>query len=218
MLSLYKVLFLLTRLILALSLTNRISLGSNCFIFSFLNARLLSSISLFKIYRTEEKIKALEKTILESMIDQKIVLKKAEIDSVIVEENEVDLALDQQIQMLISQAGGEKKAEEALGQSIKSFRREFWYEMRDRLLSEKYQQQLINNIKVTRSDVLSFYETYKDSLPTIPLKAKVRHCLIKIKPSETAKNFSISFLKDLKTKIKQGVLLLNQKKEHLVYH
>ena len=148
-----------------------------------------------------EKIKALEKTILESMIDQKIILKKAELDSVVVDENEVNLALDQQIQMLISQAGGEKKAEEALGQSIKSFRREFWYEMRDRLLTEKYQQQLINNIKVTRLDVLNFYETYKDSLPTIPLKAKVRHCLIKIKPSETAKKSSILFLKDLKNKI-----------------
>ena len=164
--------------------------------------------------RDIEKIKTLEKTILESMIDQKIILKKAELDSVIVDESEVNLALDQQIQMLISQAGGEKKAEEALGQSIKSFRREFWYEMRDRLLSEKYQQQLINNIKVTRSDVLSFYETYKDSLPTIPLRAKVRHCLIKIKPSETAKNFSISFLKDLKMKIEQGNLFSDLAKEH----
>ncbi len=151
-----------------------------------------------------EKIKILEKSILESMIDQKIILKRAELDSIIVEENEVDLALDQQIQMLISQAGGENKAEEALGQSIKSFRREFWYEMRDRLLSEKYQQQLINNIKVTRLDVLGFYETYKDSLPTIPLKAKIRHCLIKVKPNETAKKSSFLFLKDLKTKIKEG--------------
>ena len=161
-----------------------------------------------------EKIKVLEKTILESMIDQKIVLKKAEIDSVTVEENEVDLALDQQIQMLIAQAGGEKKAEEALGQSIKNFRREFWYEMRDRLLSEKYQQQLINNIKVTRSDVLSFYETYKDSLPAIPLKAKVRHCLIKVKPSQSAKDFSISFLKDLKMKIEQGDLFSDLAKQY----
>ena len=161
-----------------------------------------------------EKVKALEKTILESMIDQKIILKKAELDSVVVDENEVNLALDQQIQMLISQAGGEKKAEEALGQSIKSFRREFWYEMRDRLLSEKYQQQLINNIKVTRLDVLNFYETYKDSLPTIPLKAKVRHCLIKIKPSETAKKSSILFLKDLKNKIKQGALFSDLAKKH----
>ena len=57
-----------------------------------------------------EKIKVLEETILESMIDQKIILKRAELDSVVVEENEVNLALDQQIQMLISQAGGEKKS------------------------------------------------------------------------------------------------------------
>ena len=161
-----------------------------------------------------EKIKALEKTILRSMIDQKIILKKAELDSVVIEENEVDLALDQQIQMLVSQAGGEKKAEEALGQSIKSFRREFWYEMRDRLLSEKYQQQLINNVKVTRLDVLNFYETYKDSLPTIPLRVKVRHCLIKIKPSETAKKSSFLFLKDLKNKIKQGALFSELAKKH----
>ena len=150
-----------------------------------------------------EKVKDLERSILESMIDQKIILKKAEIDSVSVEENEVDLALDQQIQMLVSQAGGEKKAEEVLGQTLKSFRREFWYEMRDRLLSEKYQQQLINSVKVTRLDVLNFYNVYKDSLPTLPLKAKIRHCLIKVKPSEEAKKSSILFLNDLKRKIKR---------------
>ena len=161
-----------------------------------------------------EKIKALEKSILESMIDQKIILKKAELDSVIIDEGEVDLALDQQIQMLVSQAGGEKKAEEALGQSIKSFRREFWYEMKDRLLSEKYQQQLINNIKVTRSDVLNFYEIYKDRLSLIPLKAKVRHCLIKIKPSKAAKDSSFLFLKNLKIKIEQGDLFSDLAKEH----
>ena len=161
-----------------------------------------------------EKVKALEKSILESMIDQKIILKRAELDSVVIEENEVDLALDQQVQMLISQAGGENKAEEALGQSIKSFRREFWYEMRDRLLSEKYQQQLINNIKTTRSEVLGFYEIYKDSLPTIPLKAKVRHCLIKVKPSDTAKESSFLFLKDLKTRIEQGESFSSLAKQH----
>ena len=56
-----------------------------------------------------EKIKKLKNSVLESMIDQKIILKKAELDSVVVDEKEVDLALDQQIQMLVSQAGGEKK-------------------------------------------------------------------------------------------------------------
>ena len=51
-----------------------------------------------------EKIKKLKNSVLESMIDQKIILKKAELDSVVVDEKEVDLALDQQIQMLVSQS------------------------------------------------------------------------------------------------------------------
>ena len=170
---------------------------------SDLNQMLNMSIIQNKIdpLKDVEKIKALEKSILESMIDQKIILKKAEIDSVFVEEKEVDLALDQQIQMLISQAGGEKEAEEILGQTLKSFRREFWYEMRDRLISERYQQQLINSVNVTRLDVLNFYDVYKDSLPSLPLKAKIRHCLIKIKPSETAKKSSVLFLNNLKKRI-----------------
>ena len=154
--------------------------------------------------RNIDKVKDLEKSILESMVDQKIILKKAELDSVVVEENEVDLALNQQVETLINQAGSKEKAEEMLGQSIKSFRREFWYEMRDRLVSEKYQQQLINNVKVSRLDVLAFYNTYKDSLPTIPLKAKIRHCLIKVKPSEYSKETSLQILKNIKTKIEQG--------------
>ena len=161
-----------------------------------------------------EKIKKLEQSILESMIDQKIILKRAEIDSVVVEESEVNMALDQQIQMLVSQAGGEKKAEEALGQSIKSFRREFWYDMKDRLVSEKYQQNLISSIKVTRLDVLDFYKTYKDSLPAIPLKAKVRHCLIKTKPSEPSKRASFLFLKDLQEKIEEGQSFSDLAKKH----
>jgi len=93
---------------------------------------------------------------------------------------------------------GEKKAAEVLGQSLSDFRREFWFDMRDRLITEKYQQQMINNIKITRSDVISFYNVYKDSLPPIPTKVKTRHLLIPILPSEKAKNESFLFLKNIK--------------------
>ena len=70
--------------------------------------------------------------------------------------------LQQQIQVLISESGGKERAEKTLGQSISEFRREFWYDMQDRLVSEKYQQQLLNSISVTRKDVVSFYNTFKD--------------------------------------------------------
>ena len=146
----------------------------------------------------------LQGSVLQSMVDQKILLKMAEIDSISVEEKEVDQSLEQQIQMLIAQAGGEKRAEEILGQSLSDFRREFWYDMKDRLVSEKYQQQLLNSINITRGGVVDFYKTYKDSLPSIPTRVKVRHLLISVTPSEKSKSETFSLLKSIKKRLLSG--------------
>ena len=153
-----------------------------------------------------EKFINLQKQVLKNMIDQKVLLIMAEADSILVDEKEVDKALEQQIQMLISQAGNKKKAEESLGQSINDFKREFWFDMRDRLVSEKYQQQIISSITLTRPDVVSFYETYKDSLPLIPLKTKIRHLLIPIKPSLDAENEVKRIINSFKEDINNNVL------------
>jgi peptidyl-prolyl cis-trans isomerase SurA len=146
----------------------------------------------------------LQNSVVQSMVDQKIMLEMAELDSIVVDEKEVNQALDQQIQMLVAQAGGEAQAEKALGQPIKDFRREFWYDMQDRMVSERYQQQLLSAVVVTRSDVKEFYKTYKDSLPTLPMMAKVRHLQVPIKPSAAAKEKTKSFLSDLKSQIVDG--------------
>ena len=146
----------------------------------------------------------LQNSILQSMVDQKILLEMAALDSIEVGEKEVDSALDQQIEMLISQAGGEKGAEEMLGQPIKSFRREFWFEMQDRLISEKYQQQLMNTVNITRGQVKDFYKTYKDSLPVLPMRAKLRHLLVPILSSKSKKNNTIKTLLKIKSQIMSG--------------
>ena len=154
--------------------------------------------------KDQEAFLRLQGSVLQSMVDQKILLEMAEIDSITVEEKEVDQSLEQQVQMLIAQAGGEKRAEEILGQSLSDFRREFWYDMRDRLVSEKYQQQLLNSINITRGGVVDFYKTYKDSLPSIPTRVKVRHLLISVTPSEKSKNETFSLLKSIKERLLSG--------------
>lgn len=146
----------------------------------------------------------LQNSVIQSMVDQKIMLEMAELDSIVVDEKEVNQALDQQIQMLVAQAGSESRAEDALGQPIKDFRREFWYDMKDRMISERYQQQLLSAIVVTRSEVKEFYKTYKDSLPVLPMMARVRHLQIPIKPGAAAKEKTKYFLSELKSKIVDG--------------
>ena len=76
--------------------------------------------------------------------------------------------------------------------------------MRDRLVSEKYQQQLLNSINITRGGVVDFYKTYKDSLPSIPTRVKVRHLLISVIPSEKSKNETFSLLKSIKGRLLNG--------------
>ena len=153
-----------------------------------------------------EKFIKLQDNVLKSMIDQKILLRMAELDSILIDEKEVDKSLEQQVQMLISQSGSEKKTEEALGQSINDFKREFWFDMRDRLVSEKYQQELIGTVFVARPDVVSFYGVYKDSLPSVPLKTKVRHILIPIKPSTDSIEKTKKTLLGYKSEILNGAL------------
>ena len=148
--------------------------------------------------------KKIQDNILKSMIDQKVLLEMAILDSIVVEEDEVSQSLDQQVDNLILQSGGKEAAERVLGQSIKDFKREFWYEMQDRLITERYQQSLLSDIKVTRNDVKKFLFTYKDSLPVEPTKYLVRHLLRKIKPSEKAIIKTKSTLNKIKENIELG--------------
>ncbi len=151
-----------------------------------------------------EKLLILQQNTVRSIIDQKIILEMAAVDSIVVEDKEVDMALDQQIEMFVSQSGSEERAEEMLGQSLKSFRREFWYEMRDRLTTERYQQALINKINVNRDDVESFFITYKDSLPLFPSLIKTRHLLIPVVAGEESSNDVYEALVEIKKQILDG--------------
>ena len=151
-----------------------------------------------------EKLLFLQNEVLRSIVDQKIMLEMAAVDSIEVEDKEIERALEQQIEMFVAQSGSEERAEEQLGQSLKTFRREFWYEMKDRLTTERYQQTLINKISVTRDEVERFFTTYKDSLPIFPFMVKMRHLLILIKAGTESQNLSYNKISEIRKKIIDG--------------
>ena len=132
-------------------------------------------------------LEKIQEDVLNSLIDQKVILEMAKLDSIEVAEKDIENALEQQIEGFIMRAGTEEMAETMLGQSLNDFRREYWYDMRDRLITEQYQQQLIMSININRENVMEFFTSYKDSLPLFPITMKIRHLLIKIKPSKKNK-------------------------------
>ena len=120
----------------------------------------------------------------ESMIEQLVIIRMAEIDSVTVLEKDVDRALERQIQNIISQSGSEEAAEQVLGRKISDFKRSYKDDMEGKLIAEKYTGDLTRSIEITRPEVEDFFKTYKDSIPSFPKRHKVRHILVEIKPSE----------------------------------
>ena len=151
--------------------------------------------------RDQLKILQLKNQIIESIVSRKVILAMAELDSVEVGDKDVDRALDQQVNNIITQAGSEQAAEKALGQPLRTFRREYWYDVRDMLVTQKYQQTLMGGVSVNREGVGRFFKAFKDSIPPFPTTVKLRHLLMKINPSEKQIEKTTSFLKDLRAQL-----------------
>ena len=156
------------------------------------------------VTKDEALLLRLQDGVLSSLIDQKIILEMAKLDSIEIDDKDVESALDQQVEGFIMRAGSEEVAEEMLGQSISDFRREYWYDMRDRLITEQYQQQLIMSVQINRGGVGSFFEEYKDSLPDFPIKMKIRHLLVKIKAGKESKRAALLEINSIRDKILNG--------------
>ena len=152
-----------------------------------------------------EKYKKLLLDSSESMIEQLVIIKMAEVDSVEVLDRDVDRALERQIENIITQAGGKEEAELALGRKISDFKRAYRDDMKGKLLAEKYTASLTSGISITRGEVISFYNTYKDSIDPFPTLYKTRHLLLEIKPSENSLEKALLKTKKIREEIISGL-------------
>ena len=152
-----------------------------------------------------ELYQQLTEQVLQSLIDQKIILELAEKDTnIIIKDKEIDTALEAQIENILAQAGNEENAEQMLGEPLRDFRREYWYDIRDRLYSDKFQQLKLQGVAINRAEVENFYGTYKDSLPFIPQQIKLRHLQIPLKAGEKSTLNTVAILDSLRNAIYAG--------------
>jgi len=142
---------------------------------------------------------------LSNMVDQYVLLAAAEKDTTIqVSGAEVDAALEQQMSEIVSRAGSVSALEEVLGQPIKKIKKDYWEEIKNMILIDRFRYGLFSNVAVTRKEVQDFYSNYKDSLPLAP--AKIKFSLIEI-PYIVGKNTRVAefnFISELKSKIENG--------------
>lgn len=141
--------------------------------------------------------------VLESLIDNFVLVEKAKIDSIVVTDEEVNRELDNRIRVLSERAGGADQLERAIGKTIVQLRAEFREQFRQDITSERLRQQKRGSIQITRPEVLEFFNAIPtDSLPMIPEMVELAHIVSIPPPKQEATNRALS----LATAIRDSLL------------
>lgn len=151
-----------------------------------------------------KRLLKLQNDVIQNLINQKLILEIAEVESIEVAEREVETALDQYISSHVARLGSEERLEEALGKNINELRRESWSDVREQLIGERFRAELLKNISVTRNEVTAFYTLYKDSLGIIPTLYDLRHILFEVRPGGKSRRRAQALADSLRNRLLSG--------------
>ena len=111
----------------------------------------------------------------EQIAVQKLFLHQAAIDSIEVSEAEISAGLDRQIEAWTQMIGSREKLEEYKKQTISQIRSSLHDDYRDRLMVQKMQEKLVEDIKVTPAEVRRYFKDLpQDSVPFVPTEVEVQ--------------------------------------------
>ncbi len=139
---------------------------------------------------------------LQSMVDNYVMLEKAEIDSITVSDDVVNRAMDQRIDQLIRQAGSERALEQALGQSLIQIRAEFRDQFREQMVAQQVQDTQLRRISITRPEVIEWFNQIpEDQRPIIPEQVSLSQIVVIPKPLDDARHEAFSLAQSLRDSV-----------------
>ncbi|KUG06561.1 peptidylprolyl isomerase [Solirubrum puertoriconensis] len=143
--------------------------------------------------------------ILQSLTLNKLLLAKAETDSVTVTDDQVNGELNRRMNYFIQQIGSEKKLEEYYNKSIRQLKEELRVQVREQLVQQKMQDQISGKVTVTPREVRQFFSKIpKDSLPYYSTEVEVGQIVKLAKPDQKAEQATLAKMNDLRARILAG--------------
>lgn len=142
---------------------------------------------------------------LQQMLVTHLLKQQAEIDSVMVDDQQVDDELDRRMRYQIQRAGGQDKLEEFLKRSVLQYKDELRPDVKDQLQANKMQGTITEKVSVTPSEVQKYFNTYKkDSLPDIPTEFEVGEIVLHPELTKVEKQRFLDKLDAIRLRIKSG--------------
>jgi len=140
--------------------------------------------------------------ILNVMIEDKLLYAQAELDSIVVSDEQVKTQLENQINYFIQQYGSRERLEQVYGMPLEKLKRTLQDDTKKSMMAEMLKQKKFGQLDASRKEVEEFYNTYKDSLGIVQEKYKIAHIFQNPKTGEQvkkkAKDLALSLLDSLK--------------------
>ncbi len=150
------------------------------------------------------------------LIRNKLMMAKAEIDSVVVSDDEVDSNTERRMGVILSQYGGSaEELESKFGKSLEQIRNELRDQIREQMVVGEMERTITKDISVTPADVKRFfYRIPKDSLPFFSAEVEVAQIVKVAKISEKQKDETKRQLIEIRNKLLTGEDFSTLAKKH----
>ncbi|MFN7830931.1 MAG: peptidylprolyl isomerase, partial [Bacteroidota bacterium] len=143
---------------------------------------------------------------LQNLLVQKLLVNQAKLDSIEVNDDEVENQLNARIDRLMLYFNQDPKAiEEFYGQTIEQIKDQTRTDMRNQLLAERMQAKVTEKATITPAEVQEFFRKIpKDSLPYFNAEVEIREIVYKpkVNPAERAK--ALARAEEVRLKLTRG--------------
>ncbi|MDR6784152.1 peptidyl-prolyl cis-trans isomerase SurA [Pedobacter africanus] len=175
-------------------------LGSNIILLSDLNQQYAQYLNMGNPENPEIKCE-----ILRQILTNKLLKQQAEIDSITVEDSQVDEEVEKRMRYQIQRAGGQERLEEFLKRSVLQYKDEIRPDIKEQLISRKMEGHITQNISITPLEVKKYFDSYKkDSLPDIPTEFEIGEIVMYPKPTKAEKQKFYDKIDALRLRVKSG--------------
>ena len=144
-------------------------------------------------------------SILEELLYQNLLLNQAKIDSIDISDGQVNAEMENRLRSLEQQIGGRDKLEAFYGKTYTQIKEEFREIIRDRMMSQEMERQIIEGVEVSPNEVKKFFDEIPgDSVPLINEKIAIQQIVIYPKITQASRNAVIEKLSNWRQDIIDG--------------
>lgn len=156
------------------------------------------------ISKQPELFQQLGQKFLQSLVEQKLILLKADEDTIKADEERVEQSLKQQTDYMIQQAGSTEKLEEYYSAPLYKIKKDLRKEIENQIRIGMLREKKFGKVNITRKEVEKFFTSYRDSLPKPKNSVDISHILLQVTPSAQSAEISLSKIKAIQEKLQNG--------------